>query len=394
MDKSNQTFETCADAAFCDAGPALQRPVLGVVGARFQLAHPPEPGPDDWRMGTELLLEWLNIDADFVAIGRTDVFARMAGWTLPLAAPAARGVPVFAPWLCWSPTALQQGGHPGLPEAHWTASYLLDCGAGLRLSPRWIDVVLMSPLPAVCAAQDADGIALPRTDVLRAMILAAKAEGREKLAIILHARQRNSVARQLMTADRTLTRDGIKVDILTIEDALRPLMDGPALWDAIIAMPDVRSIVFSMLSETSGVRGPWPLLWHGPRKLQLITSEGGAEGRSRVPLDAPALIHGLALSLRHAGTVHAAWRLHAAWARLRDSGVTTPGRGSIAPYVSQAGDADFITMLVRDLAPGKRAVPDWRALGPSEPKPLHTHAPNLRVVASNPPVPAQSKRSL
>lgn len=394
MDTCNQTPDTCADPALSLAGMAAPRPMLGVVSTRFQLAHPPEPRPDDWRIGTELLLEWLRVDADFVAAGRAGAMTKMASWALPPAATSARGVPVFAPWLCWSPTALQHGGHPTLPKANWTASYLLDCGAGPRLSPCGIDVVLMSPLPAACAAHDADGIALPRADVLKAMIRAAKVEGREKLAIIVNARQRNAVARQLMIADRALTRDGIKVDILTIEDALRPLMDGPALWDAIIAMPDVRSIVFAMLSETSGVRGPWPMLWHGPRQLQLITSEGGAEGISRVPLDAPTLIHGLALSLRHAGCDHAAWRLHAEWARLRDSGVTTPGRGSIAPYVSQASDADFITMLVRDLASSKRPVRGWRTLGDSEQNSSRPHAANLRVVASNSPTPVQSKRSL
>lgn len=396
MENGNQMSGRCRDFAVCDAGigaAAMSGTALAVVRTRLQLAAPSQTPTADWRDGIDDLLGWLGIDVNVVPACSARGVSRMPGWTVPPVVNAAAGVPVFAPWLCWSPAAFQHGGLASLPKAQWVASYLLECGVGLPLAPCGVDIALMSPLPAVCTLDSAAGVPLPHAAVLKGMIGAAKAERRSKLAIILHARQRNAVARQLMIADRILTRDGITLDILTIEDALRPLMDGGAPWDAIIAMPDVRSIVLAMLSHASGVRGPWPMLWHGQRGIQLITSEGGVDGMTRVPLDAPTLIHALALSLRHAGLSHSAWRLHEAWARLRDSGVTTPGRGSCAPYVSQRCDADFIAMLVKNLAPSKRPVRSWRALACVERPTRPSQRANLQVVAStNAPIPVQSKR--
>jgi hypothetical protein len=360
-----------------DGGP--RRAELRLVNARFQLAQPPEPAPEDWRAGLAQLLGWLGIDAEFPAATPTSSrrLPRMADWGIRSASPA----PVFAPWLGWAPSAFQHGGLPGLPAAQFVASYLIDHGRGAG-----VDVVLMSPHPAQCLAEEAGAAPLPRAGVVQAMIRAATAEGREKLAIIVHARQRNAVARQLLTTDRALTRGELALDILTIEDALPPLMAGAALWDAIITLPDLRSTVFTLLAQTSGAACAWPMLWHGQGLLR-VTCEVQGEGLSRPALDAPALIHALALALHHAGSARAALRLHEAWSRLRSSGVTTIGRNDDAPYVTTVKDSDFIAMLCAGTAVSKRPVQGWRALNDAKNALPGSQSAPLRVVVSNTPSP-------
>lgn len=384
MEKSSQTSDTFTNPL--GSTPCRSRRAsLSLVNSPLRLAQPPEPAPDDWQQGLDGLLTWLGIDVEITVESRPRGLKQVAGWAIPAA--ASQGEPVFAPWLSWSPAAFQHGGVPGLPRAQWVASYLLDHGVGLASRQREIDCMLMSPHPATCIEDEAGTAPLPRTGVMKAMILAAKAEGRGKLAIIVHARQRNAIARQLLLADRTLTRDGITLEILAIEDALGPLMSGAAPWDAMIVMPDLRSIVFAMLAESTGVRGAWPMLWHGAH-LSLITSEAAGEGLTRGPLDAVALIHALALSLNHAGFGHAAWRLHEAWARLRDSGVTTPVRGSAAPYVTSLSDPAFIYHLCNGMAVSKRSVPAWLALGGKPSEQFRSESLALRVVASSPSGPS------
>lgn len=361
---------------------AIARPGLALVSASFQLAMPDQPAPDPWREGIDNLLGWLGITAEFVPAAAPRRLPRMADWALP-AASTARRVPVFAPWAGWSPSAFQHGGLAGLPVAQFAASYLSDHGRGLGpAQATGIDLVLMSPHPAVCAIEEAGGAPMPRADVMKAMIRAAREEGRRKLTIILHARQRNAIARQLMAADRGLTRDGLTIELITIEEALRPLKAGAAGWDAIIAMPDLRSIVFTLLAEASGIRGPWPMLWQGGEVL-LVACEAAGEGAVRPALDAHVLIQSLALVLYHSGAIRAAGRLHEAWARLRDGGLTTPGRGSDAPYVNEIRDVDFIAMLCHGHAASKRSVKPWRALGNTETPNAGSHIGVLRVVGSN-----------
>lgn len=388
MENSNQTSEKHCDATGLASGQEHaidRRSRFAVVSSQLRLSQPAEPAPDDWREGFEQLVGWLGIDTQWVADARLRGLKQVACWAIPGA--TLPDAPVFAPWLCWSPTAFQHGGIASLPRAHWVASYLLDHGIGLASRQRGIDCMLMSPHPAMCEQGEAGGIPLPRAAVLQAMIRAAKAEGREKLAIIVHARQRNAIAQQLLLADRALTREGIALDIIPIETAIAPLMRGAAPWDAIIVMPDLRGLVFAMLAETSGVDGAWPMLWHGPQ-LSLITSEAQGEGLARRPLDAAVLIHALALCLNHAGNGHAALRLHEAWARLRDGGVTTPARGSPAPYVTQLAEAAFVERLCNQRAASQRPVPAWRALGNKPLKNEGRDPVSLRVIASNPASPS------
>lgn len=367
-------------------------PSLALVTSRFQLAQADEPAPEAWGEGLMLLLGWLGIDAEFVAPARLRRLPRIADWR---AAAAAAPAPVFAPWIAWSPSAFQNGGLAALPQAHYVASYLIDHARGATAAGQGgADLVLMSPHPAVCVAEEAGDVPVPRANVMRAMIRAARAEGRERIAIICHARQRNALARQLLASGKGLTRDGLTLDILTIEDALPPLMSGAATWDAIIAMPDLRSIVFTLLAHASGVSRAWPMLWFAGENapdLRLVTSEAPGEGASRLPLDAPALVHALALTLHEAGIGRAAWRLHEAWARLRDSGVTTAGHGGDGPYVSVVKDSEFLALLGRDAAVSKRPQRPWRALKNAEIAKAGSQLPSLRVVASNLAIPTQMK---
>jgi hypothetical protein len=351
------------------------------VRSRFRLATPADPAPAGWQDGLAKLLQWLGIEAEFVAAAPGRRLPRLAGWGFAASAPA----PVFAPWVGWSPVAFQHGGIAALPDAQFVASYLLEHSRGAAKGQGAIDLVLMSPHPVQCVAEEAGGAPLPSAAVLKAMIRTAREEGRERVAIILHARQRNAVAARLMTAGKALTRDDLELDILTIEDALVPLMAGRAPWDAIIAMPDLRSTVFTLLAEASGVRRAWPMLWisdDNARSLRVVTSEAPGEGASRLPLDAAALVQALALALDRGGAGQAARRLHDGWARLRDSGVITSGRGAgDAPYVNTVADETFLAMLTSDAAVSKRTPPEWRALKIAFLSNAGSQVPLLRVVS-------------
>lgn len=337
-------------------------PALSLVSSRFRLAAPAEPAPAGWQEGLEQVLGWLGLDAEIVPAARSRRLPRLAGWARGSDAPA----PVFAPWTGWSPVVFQHGGIAALPTAQFVASYLLEHPRGAAKGQDGIDLVLMSPHPALCVAEEAGSAPVPSAAVLKAMIRAARDEGRGRVAIILHARQRNAVAARLMAAGKALTRDNLALDILTIEEALVPLASGRARWDAIIAMPDLRGQIFTLLAEATGVHRAWPMLWfagEGGRDLRLVSCEASGEGASRLPLDGAALVQALALALDRGGARLAARRLHQAWAKLRDSGVTTTGRGAgDAPYIKAVPDETFLAMLCTDSAVSKRPQPEWLAL--------------------------------
>lgn len=374
--------------------PVLPAPVSGLalVQSRFRLALPQDGAPAGWQDGLGALLDWLGIDADLapVALGTRRIASRLprlGGWASGPAADA----PVFAPWTGWSPSAFQHGGLAALPQAQFVASYLLDHARSAAPGQSGVDLVLMSPHPATLAPDEAGSVPTPRAGVLKAMIRTARAEGRERLAIIVHARQRNAVAAMLLAAGKALTREGAAIDILTIEDAIGPLIAARSPWDAIIAMPDLRGTVFTLLARSTGISGAWPLLWmagasetvgQARAAVRLITSEVAGEGASRLALDAHALIHALALTLNQGGAVRSAWRLHEGWARLRDSGVTTASRGlADAPYAKVVPDAEFLALISRDAAASKRPQQGWRALNDSSVAFSRTQNATLRVVS-------------
>jgi hypothetical protein len=381
MDQSHQIAGQSAPAAACPPVAPL-RPALALVSARFALAEPGEPAPEPWRKGLDALLGWLGIAAEILpAAARSRGLARMAEWAMPSAATAA---PVFAPWHGWSPAAFQHGGLPGLPRAHFVASYLIDHARGQASGQGGLDLVLLSPHPATCTAEAAGDVPTPPASVLKAMLRTVRAEGRVRIAVIAGSRQRNTLARQLLAAGKGVTGENSTLDLLTIEDALPQLIAGPGRWDALIVMPDWRSTVFTLLNEVSGLGSAWPMLWFdGAGRLACVTSEAPGEGMSRRPLDAPALIHALTLTLHHRGAGRAAARLHDGWARLRDSGVTNAARGADAPYAKLVDDAAFLDLLVQDAAVSKRAQAPWAALKSEEIAKSGSQMPTLRVVASN-----------
>lgn len=295
---------------------------LSLVTSGLVLARPEAPAPEAWQAGLARLFGWLGIAADLRA---------------PAEAPAA---PVFAPWVATNPADFQLGGAPGLPRADFAASHLVEHARGRPLARGALDIALMSPHPAHCDP-------LPCPEVLAAMLRAARDEGRTRIAILCHARQCAALV-------ALAGGEGQTVEILAIEDALPRLLRARAPWDAIIAMPEWRSTVFTLLGEANGLRRPWPMLWfaaekEGGRVLRRVTCEAPGAGADPLPLDAPALVHALRLTLSETGAARAALRLHEAWARLRERGVTTAGSGAgDAPYASQVADAAFLEMLCRE----------------------------------------------
>lgn len=350
------------------AAVSVGRRHLALVEPQGLFAPLAEPVPAAWQGALAALLGWLVPDRGIFAAA-------------PL--PAGGVAPAFAPWQGWAPAAWQHGGDRGLPDACWAASYLFDHGPGVSPAGGAVDTVLMSPLPRACAPADADGVALPHDDVLAAMLRAAQSEGRRRIALVVSAKQRRLLAQ----------RSPVAASIVTVEEAIPALVNGGAgAWDAIITMPDLRGAVFALLAQGSGVAGAWPMLWHGAGsgdRLRLITSEIAGEGCAELPLDAPALVHALALALHRSGCGRAASRLHEGWTRLRDSGVTTSGRGANAPYVTTLSDMDFIATLAHGEVSGRRPVPVWRAINRAENAKVGSLSPVLRVISANAAVSAR-----
>lgn len=342
---------------------------LRLVSGRLSLATPGGPTPLPWQQAMDQLFGWLGLRVEPIAQSQSRSLKQVAKWAFP--ASDSTGTPLFEPWNIWSPTHFQaSAGRSPLPRASWVASYLFDTGTGRPPAHRPIDLMLLSPHPDVCTPDASSGSALPRTAVLTAMIAAARAEGRSRLAILVPTRCRNSLAMQLLAADCALTRDDMALEILSIEEAIGLLLESPLRWDAIITLPDQRSILFAILSETLGVVGPWPMLWH-ERGLVRVTGEALEEPSrtapcATVPLDSTLLIQSLALAASQAGLGHSARRLYQAWARLRVSGVATSGRPSPAPYANEVDEAVFVERVATDMAHGNRPLPDWKALPPGQ----------------------------
>lgn len=357
-------------------------PSLRIIsGSQLALATPAAgAGPADWQSAMTRLAQWLDLDLRQVPQRSTSGLRQMTAWAASTASSPAS--PIFAPWQCWSPVALQPSARTALPRASWVGSYLFDYGTGKPMQHGPVDVLLMSPLPQACLSDD-DGTngSLPRRDILQAMAQAARREGREKLAIVTDARQRNAMIRHLLLIDRSITRNGLTIEVVAIEDALCELVRNPARWDSILVMPDLRSLVFAMLTEVTGMKNPWPMLWHG-RDLMMVSAETLDDSACDLPFNAPLLVQALALVAGDAGLGLVARRLVQGAARLWDCGVITPGRKSVAPYVTEISDADFIDQLCRGVAGGQRSLPRWRALAESVQATMPAKPAPLRIVAS------------
>lgn len=384
MDRANQVSEPASlsrTLPLASTAPAT-RGGLRLVGGGLRLAEPVAAPDPLWQAAFADLLDWLGIAVEPVPAPRPAALRKMADWAR--GAAGAGGAVQFTPWQVTSPVALQHGGQADLSSAEWIASYLFDhtVGAGsARAAP--IDLMLMSPHPAACVADEAGALPLPRPAITEAMLRAARAEGRSRIAIIVPAALRNGFARQLLAADRELTREGLELQIIAIEQALGSLTLARPKCDALIVMPELRSIIFALLAEATGIRAAWPMLWHGARGIMLVTSEALSEAGARLPLDAPVLVQSLAVTLHHAGMTAAARRLHEACVRLRDNGVVTPSRGSPAPYVNTRSDAEFVSLICAGMGIGSRPVPQWRALGEGPVGGTSAAPVRLNLVASN-----------
>ena len=333
---------------------------LSLVSGRLLLAHADEAIPGDWKNAVDNLTHALRIDASWVATKPTGSLLQKARRVVGSGAEDQE--PVFAPWRVISPTAFQMGPISAAPAgAQWVASYLFDFGPTCPTMVSPIDVALMSPCPEVCFSDDALVGPLPRMNTLATMVRAAASEGRTKLAIIVREAARATLATRLLAFDPSLNDASLEIEFVSIEDAVVRLQRGAPHWDGIIAMPDMRGIVFAMLAEASGIKGPWPMLWFD-RGLRLVTSEAHTGASASAPLNATALMQSLALLARRSGRQYAAQRLYESWAARRDSGIVTKARGSSAPYVNEIDEAAFIDQAVQDRSGNTRALPVWRGV--------------------------------
>ncbi len=352
-------------------------PSLRLVGDALTLVDPPQAPGADWDEALARIAAWLAIAVKRVpAADRSAGLRQLARWPVGAAAPSA---PVFAPWLVQSCLAFQdRRSLRGMLRADWVASYLWDPCAAAPRGSRALDVVLISPHPAACRAEEECDANLPGTRLLRGMIDAAVAEGRRRIAIVGHDRCRSVVTRQLLAAGPMPRDEAPAIEVIAIEEAVVRLAQDAAAWDAIIVLPELRSLVFAMLAKVSGISAPWPMAWHRQDRLLLLCGETAGQAAPDQPLDSALLVQALALAAARAGNPFAARRLADGWARLRDRGMVTPTRGSPAPYARQASDAEFVEWLCREPAEAGRSVAAWKALAPSD-QPAAAERPPVRL---------------
>jgi hypothetical protein len=365
------------------ARPPGGAPGLRLVESPCLILARPCPGntPESWHTAIARLGRWLDLDLAQIPRRQASGLQRVTTWAAAASGRegSAHAPPVFAPGQCWSPVSLQQPGKTALPHASWVASYLYYGGPAKPLGRGAVDIQLLSPLPSACLPGEGEDRPIPKPDALRAMIKAARSEGRERIAIVTDAQRLNTMIRQLLLLDRSMTRDCSQIEVLSIESALCRLVHDRSRWDGIIVLPELRSLMFAMLAQLYAISSPWPMLWQH-RGVTMICAEQLEGGASDLPLDAPLLVQALALAARQAGLGVIARQLIQGVARLWDCGIVTPGRGTVAPYVTEVGDDEFIEQLCRGVAGGQRAVASWRAV-PEGPVPAASPAPSrLRLV--------------
>lgn len=383
MDRASFQPQAVSDTSGSEALRAVPKAPspLRVVGGGLRLAEPVAAPDPQWDAGFAALRDWLGIALDPVAAPRASGLRKMADWAR---SPASAIIPQFAPWEVFSPVTLQPGASADGPRADWMVSYMFEHGPGSAVRAGTLDFALFSPHPSACTRDEEGALPLPRLAVIEAMLHAARAEGRTRIAILVSASQRNAFASRLLRADRNLTREGMTLEVLAIEAALPGLAGSSPRWDAVIVMPEWRSIVFTLVATATGRKGPWPLLWFANgQALVRASSEGLVEAGGRLALDAPVLIQTLALTLHHCGMAAAARRLHEAATRLRDSGIVTVSRGSSVPYARTLEDADFLELVCAGMGEGHRAAPHWQALAASLSCGTIAAPARLSLIASN-----------
>lgn len=345
----------------CDASGIRQASAaeqnLRLVFNRLTLSDPEEAPGSEWDRALMQLVSSLNLTLMRVPAGRSAKLRQRAKW--PWASRRTPEAPVFAPWILHSSLAFQDTrATREMFPARWVASYLWDpCPPAGRAT----DVMLISPHPSACRLDEESCVPLPGTRLLLDMIGAANAEGRCRIAVIGHARSRNATMRQLLSAKPMLPNSRLDFEVIGIEEALARLVGNPHSWDAIIVLPELRSLVVALLAKLCGIDGAWPMIWHR-RGLALVCGETAGETIPSGRFDAALLVQGLALVARDAGLDFAARRLSEGWAKLRDRGISTPTRGSRSPYGSQLSDASLVELLCKEFGAHSRPVANWKAV--------------------------------
>ncbi len=372
-----QGFDTQAPAATRQTSGAPQS--LALVCNSLRLADPDETPDAEWDKAVMQLSAWLNLAILRIPSERSQTLRQRTKW--PWGNRTAPEAPVFAPWVSHSCLTFQDPrGMRELFPARWVASYLWDPCAGRAGKSSAIDVMLVSPHPAACRLDEDASASLPGHRLLQDMIGAVSAEGRSRVAVIGYERSRSVTARQLLAIKPMIAGATLDLEVLTIEEILPRLARNPSCWDAIIVLPELRSLVFALLAEMTGIAGPWPMAWHS-QGLAIICAETAGPALTNGPLDAALLVQALALAARGGTNAFAARRLSEGWARLRDRGLVTPTRGSPAPYATQVTDADVITRLCDGPEPAGRPVATWMAINAlaAEPAPHRTGGPATRL---------------
>lgn len=333
---------------------------LSLVGSGMTFARPDGEVPSVWEEAIEQITRGIGVEAHWVTNEAPSSLIERARRAVGAGSDAK--VPIFAPWHAVSPTAFQLGqACEAEAGAKWVASYLFDFGPACSAKSGSVDLALMSPCPQVCVSEDAQIGQLPRLSVLAKMMRAAASEGRTNLAVVVRESARATIAARLLGFEPSLNETSFDVEFVSIEEAVMDIQRGAFDWDAVIAMPDLRGILFAMLAEHFDVPGPWPMLWFD-RGLRYVTCESFAGASQPSHFDATVLIQALALVAKHSGHHYTAKRLYESWAAVRDNGVVTATRSSSALYVNEIDEAALISRATHDRYSDTRPLPSWKGL--------------------------------
>lgn len=332
-------------------------PNLALVLNELRVRVPDEVPNSEWRDAMTQLLSWLNLSVSHVHTDRPQtlrqLIQRLRG------SGTAPEPPLFAPWILHSclafqdPRAIRQ-----IFPARWVASYLWEPQGSAGGA---VDVMLISPHPAACEHDEESYASLPGAPLLQDMICAAQAEERRRVAIIGHARTRGAIMRQYLLANTMLLEEHLDLEVIAIEEALTRLVDHAGIWDAIIVLPELRSLVFSLLAKLTAPEAAWPMTWHR-EGLALLCGETSGAPTTNARLDAALLAQGLALAVRHSGNTPAAHRLSEGWARLRGRGIVTASRGSPSPSTLRVTDAAYVNIIGMQPKAPCPPIRAWKAM--------------------------------
>ena len=294
--------------------------------------------PAAWQAATSELARQGDIEIGFLPRRSAFSLRHLMVWAKGMASQPSP--PVFAPWQCWSADRLQTSKHLSAQSARWVSAYPRMSMGHYQAQVGLNGPMLMSPLAAGCVQDEP----CPRSDVLQAMIEAAIRENRRKITIVTDARRRNRVIMNLLLPNLAKLRDRIPIEVLLIENAREDLARDPRIGEAIITLPDLRSRVIAILSESGCLNGPWPLLWHD-QQVCMISSECLPGMPHALPLDLGLLAQALALAAQNGGHVIRANQLLSALASLRDCGILATSATSATFERVISSDEGFIDQL-------------------------------------------------